>query len=326
MSLINIVPNLTSNNFTNPITGGKIKISASVNESPTNVNFTAYKSFVSTAGYWSGNIVNDWLQIDFGEEKGLSTIQFYKPDGVPFFTEAQILGSLDGQIFDVITDVVSEITTSNGKMFVNLNKVIKYRYYRFLTVSGAACFGKITLMIDDDLFINECVSSSNSSLVYTLPMNTTSNILAKTNDLREGLLGMANDNENYGDLYVVGKDGKSHLTKSGMKSEIIFEGSANKVDEIYNLAKDMSLFKQIVFFSTGEYQGQKRGYVSITINIEDINEYKTKYALVISNIYKNNENEASILFHIVNETQFQIDQLYSKTWSNKGITKVIGIY
>lgn len=92
------------------------------------------------------------------------------------------------------------------------------------------------------------ISHKNASLVYTLPMATTEKIKAKSNDKRVGLLGLANDDENFGDLYVVGKDGKSHLTKSGIKSEVLYDGLANATGE-YGLTNSIDNYSYIVVYS-----------------------------------------------------------------------------
>ena len=92
------------------------------------------------------------------------------------------------------------------------------------------------------------VSSANANLVYTLPMATTAQIKAKTGDSRTGLLGMANDPENFGDLYVVGRDGKAHLTKSGVKSEVIFDGVANATGQ-YNLVDIIDKYSYLIIMA-----------------------------------------------------------------------------
>lgn len=104
-------------------------------------------------------------------------------------------------------------------------------------------------LCDDRAFVeNPNISHKNATLLYTLPMATTKEINAKTNDSREGLLGMANDVENYGDLYVVGKDGKAHLTKSGIKSEIIFDGVISTTSTPVSLTKDIKVFNKVIVY------------------------------------------------------------------------------
>ena len=109
------------------------------------------------------------------------------------------------------------------------------------------------------------ISNKNASLTYTLPMATTKKIKAKSNDKRVGLLGLANDDENFGDLYVVGKDGKSHLTKSGIKSEILFDGKVTSPSTI-NITKELKEFKLLIFETTNSSDGERRSYNTIYVS------------------------------------------------------------
>ncbi len=128
---------------------------------------------------------------------------------------------------------------------------------------------------------SEYVSYKNSIQQTILPMNSIDKILNKVNDNREGLLGMANNDENYGELYVVGKDGKSHLTRNGTKCEEIWSGIASSGN--ITLSKNLSEFKSVAFEvdSSGNRDKICTCMVSMTDNIIEtgkftVNEYSTR--------------------------------------------------
>ena len=165
--------------------------------------------------------------------------------------------------------------------------------------------------------------AKNASLVYTLPMATTNKIKAKNNDSREGLLGMANDPENYGDLYVVGEDGKSHLTKCGIKSEILFEGEAIPNNE-YSLIKPITDFKELLicFSVNHETDGEDMYKEYVTIPVSDIRFSDDKQ--FIKTIYSTNY----LTYTFTNDFTLKVNGNGSATsgWLGISIKRIVGIY
>lgn len=125
------------------------------------------------------------------------------------------------------------------------------------------------------------VYKNRASMIQTVPLNSTQNILNKVNDFREGLLGIANDKGNYGSLYVVGSDGKSHLTKNGITAKELWNGST-KTSTI-TLSENLSNFKYIMVEVHSDLNSDKLTTCcvlmteNILINEEfTINEYETR--------------------------------------------------
>ncbi len=173
---------------------------------------------------------------------------------------------------------------------------------------------------------NDVVSNKNIKLDYILPMNTTKNIKSKENDERVGLLGMANDDENFGDLYVVGKDGKAHLTKNGSKYEIIFDGKANKTGD-YILLKSIKEFKMLMICFSLDNNTTKENTLKGThlIPLVDIDFGETLQHIRAHRIVF--LENGHIDFGFKNSKLLSIDR-FTKTQYNTSvqITKVIGIY
>ena len=309
MALINILPTLKSNG--NEST--EFSITASSNETPSNTFFHAYKTFTPGSGYWNGSDSGEgWLQIRTNSCYGVSDIKFIRGAGVPFCTKGELVGSNDEVNWEFLANI--ETVESGYSTLITLGKVVKYKYYRFLVKEGSHCFGKIEMYIDDNLFVERpSTSRKNANLVYTLPMNTTSLIKTKVNDSRVGLLGMANDGDNFGDLYVVGRDGKAHLTKSGIKNEILFEGVVNDIG-VYNLGKSVSTHKFLSIY--GDIANGSYSY-SMLIEVEEL-----KAKDYIFEIYEQNY----LVIRLISDNEIEVKSKYTAGHYDGRITKIIGIY
>ena len=285
----------------------------------------AFYAFSNKLNYeWCGIGTNNWLKIDMAEKRKVNCFGFQRA-GLDIFNKMNITGSYDDKEYVFMKECVIE-NNVNGIHYFELDDLVDYRYYRFDITEGRNAINKVYLYLEDSALdkTSKCDHGMASSR-YTLPMNTTLNILNKTNDSREGLLGMANDNDNYGSLYVVGKDGGSHLTMSGIKSEIIFEGTANVLNQSYLLLKSINNFKFIILYNNGSYSGETREGSGIILSTDKlIEKYSTKYALSISAAA--NSSNIETMLHFNNDKEFTIDQIYNKNWINNGIYKIIGIY
>ena len=211
------------------------------------------------SGSWLSKInehLNSWVLLDFGSPQRISYVQFINTSNsstdwkcTPKSMEIQ--GSSDGTNFEVIQTIYNDNVWNRGETRTySLGKVVEYRYYRFYFKEAHSkntngnpymTLGRIKLYCEENVSIN-----GKTSINWTLPMNTTERILAKVSDPREGRMGMANDSENYGTLYVTGSDGKSYLAKAGVKSEVLWEGQATIVGEIYMLTKSISNFSYLM--------------------------------------------------------------------------------
>ena len=168
------------------------------------------------------------------------------------------------------------------------------------------------------------VSSTNANLTYTLPMSTTTLIKAKSNDSRVGLLGMANDPDNFGDLYVVGRDGKSHLTKSGVKSEVIFDGVANAIGQ-YNLVDSIDKYTYLIIIAKITHISSD--FDDSTSDIIYKSEFENMKYKCISN-YFSDECYYAIEYKLTDSILdiYTIKNGTSSMWNTPHIYQIIGVY
>lgn len=250
-ALIDIVPIMTSN-----LTPIDYSVTAS---SILNIGTDAWKAFNNSnnndTDCWhsaSGN--SQWIQILLPQATRLSIVDVTSRNSASVFLypiqKIEILGSNDGSSYTTIHKETFNGWNVNETKIINTDNTEFFRIYKFnITATGGyVAVGDIKIWgvktASDDADFN--ISHKNASLAYSLLMSTTQKIKAKINDFRVGLLGMANDDENFGDLYVVGKDGKAHLTKSGIKSEVIFDGRIISAGD-YNITTPLENFKIIAF-------------------------------------------------------------------------------
>ncbi len=252
MALISIVPFLTSSTTPEPYV-----VTAS---SEFGSGYYGYQAF--SGGVWcskKSSHLNAWLCIDLGKSNHVPVHMFSlnhltgTADAPCWAKEFLFQGSMDNLIWETLSEhTVDYWGLKEVKCFETNKKRIAYRYYRIFIIkpnapntsgNNYAYLSDIKLYFDTNLGTK--ISHKHASLDYILPMNTTKNIMSKRNDARVGLFGMANDIENFGDLYVVGPDGKSHLTKNGIKSEIIFDGKASSTGD-YELLNSIDTFKMLM--------------------------------------------------------------------------------
>lgn len=313
MELIDITPIMTSNTTPTPYF-----VSASNEYSVSNLVYKVFDNDKSTD--WMGRIIS-WLKIDFGQE---TQIDAFSISGVNDTTASprsfKLYGSNDDINFFELFSVDGEsMWGMNETRHFTLNTSYHYRYYRInvLANNGHTIVSGIKqIRLYKNMGIK--ISHSNASLKQTLPMNTTKNILVKRDDAREGLLGMSNDQENYGDLYVVGKDGRSHLIKSAIKSEIIFEGYASGYSP-YNLSKSIYEFKQLLVTASGN----NNEFFTMMINTNTI-KIKETYQFLFN--FSTGGNDRQIIFNFPSVTSFKIPYRTLGGYSNIGINQIVGIY
>lgn len=326
MAIINVTPVMTSNTSPSPYVA-----SSSTNYSSSYLPYNAFNRVIEREGWCSAsNTPSGWIGLDFKEPTSISgfsiSIGEYRTEVAP--KDFELMGSNNGSDF-VTIEIFTGVTgwSFRETRFFDLNKVCEYQQYRLKinTNNGYhySSIAELSFYIDTD-YLKVPVSHKNASLAYTLPMATTEKIKSKSNDKRVGLLGMANDDENFGDLYVVGKDGKSHLTKSGIKSEILFEGNASVLNEKYVLSKPITDFKMLVFFSNAS-SSTSSGFntTSVVVNVDDIKYINNEFYV---NLYQGGY-ERNFNFTIHNDNiSFSITRQTLGGLSSMQITKVIGIY
>ena len=99
---------------------------------------------------------------------------------------------------------------------------------------------------------------------------------------------MAKDDENCGDLYVVGKDGKSHLVKSGAKCEVLFDGKLTNGNEC-TFSTPATAFSQIVVMVSAMHNEEGVNCYANTnvIPVESI-QFKSGFKQLITTFFSTN--------------------------------------
>ena len=344
MAIINVTPIMTSNTNPSPYVASA---------SGQDTSYYAWKAFNGTfssaSDMWCAKFTSiskqypQWIQLDFGEDNELIVNAFgitsrnsgsaSSPTYAP--KEFVFSGSLDGVNWTELGEYTETSWGAGEKKQYEVKNNKKYRYYRISIYSvintkySTVAISNISFYLDEDRVSEEetqnpNISHKNASLTYILPMATTKEIQAKTNDTREGLLGMANDSENYGDLYVVGKDGKSHLTKAGIKSKVIFDGVANSTGE-YNLTDNIKKFKCVLVMAkidhTNELLNDSTSDIVYNAEFEGM-----KYRCM--SVYFSSESHYSIEYRLIDDKLeiYTTKKGTSSVWSNPHIYQIIGIY
>lgn len=332
MAIINVTPVMTSNTSPSPYVASSSSQYSSA--------YDAYIAFDGKESYSSSEYncwatkdgeTTGWLKIDLATQVGVDIVSIKSRNhtssnhaGIP--KSVKILASKDDVSYVELYSENNINWKKDEERNFELQNNSKYRFYKFEFVAQdgytVVCISSIKLFS-----ILENVSHKNASLTYTLPMATTEKIKAKSKDKRVGLLGMANDDENFGDLYVVGKDGKSHLTKSGIKSEILFEGNAKDVTE-YTLTKSMNDYKFLMFISDCELNGVDIAKHSQLVIVDDIVMRQDSVATHWLSGYTSSGAGYRIGYNFRNDKTFYVTkaEVSQSSWSNPKITKIIGIY
>jgi hypothetical protein len=247
MALINITPVMTSNTAPSPyvISGSEV----------VSTSYDWYKAFTNTnIDNHDSCIFKDltgWIKIDFGSNIKIDAISmqsFNYSVQTNMFKDAILYGSNDDSMYYEIINISNQILWGllESRLFKFGNSV-NFRYYKLMLLScnGAASSGlsEIKFWQDDSI---EYITNKKASGNYTLPHNSTLAMKQRQNDNRPYLLGCADDDINFGTLWIIDKTGHAQLAKSSLASfDILFDGAANIVGD-YQLNGDISKYKLII--------------------------------------------------------------------------------
>jgi hypothetical protein len=238
MALINITPIMTSNTTPTPYV---------LSASSVNGTYYIWKGFNATAvdsnDCWLTNGTTGYVIMDFSVVTTIDAISIMSRNDVAMTYQDTapksfaLYGSNDNATYDLIKSFSNEIywLATENRLF-KLDKQVSYRYYKLILSSNnghATATGFSSLKFWKDDGTTPTVTISKASTNYCLPRSSTLAIKQKQNDSREGLLGYANDDGNYGDLYLVNKIGKSQMPAARIKMDTLFDGAATTVG-IYN--------------------------------------------------------------------------------------------
>lgn len=324
MAILDMTPPMTSNTAPSPYV---VTASDSYSSMPP---WKAFNKMAGADGWRSStapNAKDHFIMIDTGTQTKVTRLEIYPRIGNSEVTKSNVQdfefwGSMDGNDWKLISPFT---TNAADEMTMYSFPVQTFRFFKLNILSN---YGSSFISISEIklLFDTDYEGIYKSSYAQILPMNTTNSILSKFGDYRVGLLGMASDDENFGDLYVVGKDGRAHLTKAGTKSELIFKGKANTVGD-YILGKNIKKYKYLLVCSSNDNNttGADTLKMSTLIPVDHVDfgttiKYIRAYRMVIV-------ESGNIDFGFKDETTLTVDRITPTSYnSSVQITKIIGIY
>ena len=325
MGLINITPVMTSN--TAPLS---YVASAS---GIYNASYDAWKAFngtvtdVNDSWITTSGTLTGWIQLDFSKLTKVNQVAITGRTGgdVASPKDFTIQGSQDGVTFTVIKSITGNILTNKQTKIFIFDAPVYYRYYRInITASNGTSYTAIAdIQFWQSEDSTEYISNQKSSLAYCLPKNSTSAMQSREFDPREGLLGFANDDANYGTLWMVGKDGKAYIPKASMASaDLIFDGSAGTSGSTYSLTKSYKNYKYLLCVAGGG-TASNAAAVTMLIPTEKI------VANGVANYNLNAHNSTisviyDIFLFILSDTTFKVT-IEKVGWTNPAITQIYGI-
>jgi hypothetical protein len=326
MALIDITPVMTSNTTPSPYV-----VSASSTYSTYTGVWTIFdgvNSSTDTMTWASASTPTGWIKIDFGSIKKVDAFTMYRRkyiDPSDLTPKSFILyGSNDDIIYEQLLSVNNQIlwTVGEGRLY-KINSSVNYRYYRINIAEGntGSIIGIGELKFWQDDGTTTSVINKNASLTYCLPSNTTQAMNQRQNDSREGLLGFANDSDNYGTLWMINNKGHAQIPIAGTKSDVLFDGNANIVNSTYNLSNSITKYKFLIFFGdSSTVDGNCIGMASTYIMIPNVNR-------IGHILYLGNTSAYSLInFKLNSESSFIVTYKGTTTYSpDIKVTKVIGV-
>lgn len=325
MALVNITPVMTSSTTPSPyvVTGS----------SALDATKSAWYALDGSATTWwhSASGVAQWLKIDFGSSKKVDAISITSNATNTSAPKNFILyGSNDDITYEKILECNNEMFwTSGGETrLYKLPNSVAYRYYK-LTTSADNGYGYIVInelkFWQDDSVI-EYVTNANASRNYCLPKNSTNIMMNRQNDLREGLLGFANDpDDRYGTLYMIDDKGHAIIPMSRLvDADLLFDGVAGTASASYSLIKSFKKYKYLIMI--GGFDSGTRSVNPIIIPTDMISiTPTTPYKDFSISVISSTTCYYYITFVFDSETSIKILSLATAYWTNPAISKIYGI-
>jgi hypothetical protein len=235
MGLVDITPIMTSNTTPSPYV-----VSAS---SIWSTQYDVYKAFdgsnTATDDRWGtvSGTNTGWVKIDFGSAKKIDAFSIIcgniASNNVATMPKSfSLYGSNDDISYEKIIEFSNEIFWSSLEArLYKLLQSVTFRYYKIVISanngeSSNTSIGDIKFWQDDGS--TTAITNVEASMDYCLPKNSTLAMNQRQNDNREGLLGFANDGNNYGTLWMINHIGKAQIIKAAMsQGDILYEGYAS---------------------------------------------------------------------------------------------------
>lgn len=322
--LVNVTPVMTSNTTPAPYV-----VSSSDYNSTTQYIWNAFNNDGNTgSNFWHSTTgQGHWVKIDFGS---VIKINAFSIMSYPLITSAPksfiLYGSNDNITYEKIIEFNNEILWSayEVRLFKLLSSVL-FRYYRinFFADNGynAIVLSELKFWQDDGAI--EYVTNRKASRLTSLPMNSTSNLSQRQNDEREALLGMANDEVNYGTLWIINNKGQAEIPKARLANlDLLFNGLANTQNVTYSLVDSYKKYKKLIIIGGVSNGTQLLSTLEIPTSMI-ITSLLSQFSL---SGYASTGLSYFLQFKISSETSFIIDQpIYCNGWSGASISKIYGV-
>lgn len=327
MALIDITPVMTSNTTPAPYV-----VSVSGIYSTGYEGYKAFNGSISGIDSWAIKGQSGWIKIDFGNTIkingfSISARESLGNGGVSELPKSFILyGSNDDIKYEQILPVSEQVmwVKKEERLFV-LSNSINFRYYRITVTSNNGhiytAIGKIKFWQDDT--ITPTITNTKASMNYCLPKNSTLAMTQRQNDEREGLLGFANDSDNYGTLWMIDNKGQAIIPKANMTNyDTLFDGFNNTKFTTVTLSKDISKYRFLQVIGSMTTFGMN---LSIIIPVKDIIYAATDSYQYILSQYATSSIYTHIRFNFLNSNTITIQEVLSPNWGI-GLHKVLGFY
>jgi hypothetical protein len=139
-------------------------------------------------------------------------------------------------------------------------------------------------------------------------------MLQRQNDNREGLLGFANDIDNYGTLYMINNKGKAQIPIARTKNKLLFNGVASVVGD-YTLSDTIDNYSLIII----AHGYGNTGIQSAIYTVDTLKFYYNKGALC--NVVHGNSSVSYYSTFIIHQSTLTVSAI-----STEVIYQIYGIY
>lgn len=330
MALINITPVMTSNTTPAPyVASASSELVAS--STSTDYAYRAFDKDLSTMPriFWHSALGEEqWLQLDFGSNTIISAFSITAHEANMAPTTFSLSGSYDNKNFETIYFAINYKNWEKGVTRVfNLTKDYDYRYYRIDTQKGNG-YGYIVLK--EVNFLRETKDEEipeivKESRLYCLPKADTFTMQNRMLDPREGLLGFANDEYNYGTLWMINSHGNAEIVRSAMANHVLlFDGFANTLNSIYTLTDTLNKYKYLIVIAGVSSTHLTFSTLIPTDYVSFANIATTTTNQYLISQYANNNTATHIRFIFTDTMTFKITEVLQTNW-NMGIVKILGI-
>jgi hypothetical protein len=320
MALIDITPVMTSNTTPTPYV-----VTASSVYGAGYEEYRAFNNVLGTDKWVTNASVTGWIKLDFGSEKQIDAFSVYSALATNAPKTFILYGSLDDINYEQIIKIDSQLTwgtatVAEGRLY-RLDNSVSFRYYRLNIIENNgytnSAIAEIKFWQDDG--VQTYITNKTANMESCLPNSTTLSIKSKKNDPRVGRLGYANDDTNFGTLWLVNKIGESQLARAAMANyDILFDGTANATGT-YTLASSLSKYKYILITL---YSNSNRN--TLLIQVDEFIKSTSANPTIVGMVAGNASN-AWISLYYASNTSFTISAVMLTGYSSLYISKIVGI-